>query len=400
MNNEFMRREDESEYAYIYRVGSNKERIGSWQDVADLINSQLGYEYTESKYRKDYNAFKKMFEANREHFTNVTEQLSAIEQRELDLKREARKFYDQRQALTRVVNAQAREQSLHECIKQAAEQLNETKPLDIASPVFDQLDTRQNEAVLCLTDWHYGMICDNIFNRYNTDICRERVSKLVAEVSKRLKLHQVSTLHVLLMGDFAHGAIHPTVRIESTEQTCDQLMQVSELLAETIAGLSAEVEVVKVYATYGNHMRTVQNKKESVHSDNMEKIIPWWLQERLRGNTKIKFQESVYEFIVVSACGKLIVATHGDLDNVKDFGITSSMLFSQFFGCPIDYAIMGDKHHIESVDRFGVESMIAPALCGSDNHASSKRLYSKPGQLLVTFHPEYGRDAVYNITLE
>ena len=73
MNNEFMRREDESEYAYIYRVGSNKERIGSWQDVADLINSQLGYEYTESKYRKDYNAFKKMFEANREHFTNATE---------------------------------------------------------------------------------------------------------------------------------------------------------------------------------------------------------------------------------------------------------------------------------------------------------------------------------------
>lgn len=105
MNKEFLRRKDESEYAYIYRIGSNKEQIGSWQDVADLINSQLGYEYTESKYRKDYNAFKKMFDANREHFIDTAEQLSAIEQRELDLKREARKFYDQRQALTRVVNA-------------------------------------------------------------------------------------------------------------------------------------------------------------------------------------------------------------------------------------------------------------------------------------------------------
>lgn len=65
MSNEFLRREDESEYAYIYRIGAAKDRIGSWQDVADILNEQLGYEYTESKYRKDYNSFRKMFEANR-----------------------------------------------------------------------------------------------------------------------------------------------------------------------------------------------------------------------------------------------------------------------------------------------------------------------------------------------
>ena len=38
MSNEFLRREDESEYAYIYRIGAAKERIGSWQDVADILN--------------------------------------------------------------------------------------------------------------------------------------------------------------------------------------------------------------------------------------------------------------------------------------------------------------------------------------------------------------------------
>ena len=167
-----------------------------------------------------------------------------------------------------------------------------------------------------------------------------------------------------------------------------------------IADLSACVGAVKVYATYGNHMRTVQNKKESVHSDNMEKVIPWWLKERLRDHEKIKFIDGVHEFIVASVCNKLIVATHGDLDSVRDLGVTSNMLFSQFFGQPIDYAIMGDKHHVESIDKFGVESMIAPALCGADNYASNKRLYSKPGQLLITFRPDCGRDAVYNISLE
>ena len=65
------------------------------------------------------------------------------------------------------------------------------------------------------------MFCDNIFNRYDTEICRDRVRKLVMEVKSRLDLHQISLLHIFLLGDFAHGAIHPTVRIEATEQTCD-----------------------------------------------------------------------------------------------------------------------------------------------------------------------------------
>lgn len=129
MKTDWLRKEDESEYAYIYRIGNIKEQIGSWQDVADLLNYQLGYQYTESKYRKDYAAFCKLFEANRDKLTDNSAQLHEIEQRELELRKEQRKFYDQRQALTRVVNAKAREESLHECIIRSAEQLNMSKPL-------------------------------------------------------------------------------------------------------------------------------------------------------------------------------------------------------------------------------------------------------------------------------
>lgn len=50
-------------------------------------------------------AFKKMFDANKETLTDSSALLSDIEMRELDLRKEQRKFYDQRQALTRVVNA-------------------------------------------------------------------------------------------------------------------------------------------------------------------------------------------------------------------------------------------------------------------------------------------------------
>lgn len=317
----------------------------------------------------------------------------------MDLKKEARKFYDQRQALTRVLTQQARQESLQSCIEAAAERLNERYPLVSILPDDGWRTAGGTEAVLCLTDWHYGMVCDNVFNEYNPEICIKRVNTMVNAAADRIQRCGVTVLHILLLGDFAHGAIHPSVRIESTEDVCDQLMTVSEMIAQVIHALSQEVEETHVYSTYGNHMRTVQDKKSSKHSDNMEKIIPWWLKQRL-ASENVVFHESTDEFILLEVCDKLILATHGDLDSVRDLGITGSMLFAKKYGKPVDYAIMGDKHHVETIDRFGVESMIAPALCGADDYASSKRLYSNPAQMMITFEPEYGRDAVYYLKLE
>lgn len=141
------------------------------------------------------------------------------------------------------------------CIESSAARINALLPLMRESvPVVPAGAT---EAILCLTDWHYGMTCDNIFNQYNPDICRARVSTLKAEVERRLRLHNVSVLHVALLGDFAHGAIHVGTRVESAELVSDQLIHVSEILAELLHALSMVVDRVCVYSTYGNHMRTV-----------------------------------------------------------------------------------------------------------------------------------------------
>ena len=93
MKTDWLRKEDESEYAYIYRIGNIKEQIGSWQDVADLLNYQLGYQYTESKYRKDYAAFCKLFEANRDKLIiYITTRISRAGGLPLEAERDAGKF--------------------------------------------------------------------------------------------------------------------------------------------------------------------------------------------------------------------------------------------------------------------------------------------------------------------
>jgi hypothetical protein len=44
--------------------------------------------------------------------------------------------------------------------------------------------------------------------------------------------------------------------------------------------------------------------------------------------------------------------------------------------------------------------MIVQSLCGTDDYANGKRLYSTPGQLMLVFVPGIGADARYQIKLE
>ena len=244
------------------------------------------------------------------------------------------------------------------------------------------------------------MVTDNIWNKYNTDICRERVQTLVEYVKHYAKEQKINVLNIALLGDAAHGAIHVGCRIQSDEDTCDQLMHVSEILAEAIAELSTCVNKVNVYSCYGNHLRTVQKKDESKHSDNLEKIIPWWIKERLKNNSKVNIIESPYkEFTRIDILGSKICCVHGDLDNFKNLGVTVNTIFNKVYGESIDYTVSGDKHHLEEFESFGIESILVRSLCGTDEYANNKRLYSDAGQTLIIFNDDYGRECTYHIPL-
>ena len=56
---EYNRFENETDEEVIFRICSQKERIGTWQETADILNELLGNEYTESAYRKKYQAILK-----------------------------------------------------------------------------------------------------------------------------------------------------------------------------------------------------------------------------------------------------------------------------------------------------------------------------------------------------
>lgn len=392
------RMENETQDQYFYRVCNMKDSLGfTWPQMAEIFNNEFGCNKGDTAYRKKWAAFKSVLDANTDKIVGKNSYSNELQEQIDELYKAKRLLADQRREYNKMLVSDARADNLAEKLIEAANLV----PLKDYSRVFTFNNTTSvEEAVLCLSDWHYGQVSDNIWNKYDTSICVQRVSKLFDKVAAALVEHEIKTLHVVLLGDFVNGAIHTGCRVASEENTCEQLMHVSEILANFINAISVHVGEVNIHSTYGNHARTIQNKNDSIHSDNMERVIPWWLKQRLKDNHKVNVIDSeYYEFMCFDVCGYNVVCTHGDIDKFNDLGIVVNSLFTKKYGKSIDYTFSGDKHHLEAFEQFGVESALVGSLCGTDEYANNKRLYSNPMQTLCIFTPEDGKLCTYNIKL-
>ncbi len=327
--------------------------------------------------------------------------LSELDNKMIELRKERQKYYDQRREWNKILSVDARQEHLYNALIKSAETLNDTVGRLYNNDERGVGTSFDNEAILVFSDWHFGLKTENVFNKFNTDICKSRVRTVVNKAAERIQLHSCRKLHIVVLGDLLHGAVHNSARVASEELVCDQLMQVSEILAQSIEFLSQFVEETEVYMTYGNHARTVQNKNDSIHRDNMERIIPWWLEQRLTRYDNIRINpDEGNEFIFINSCGYDICASHGDNDSVRSAPRMLATLFQKKYGRNIKYILLGDKHHRESFDELGVTAMLCSSLCGTDDYANTKRLYSEPSQLLLITNPECGVDAEYRIACD
>ena len=296
MDNSLKRMNGETDDQYFYRICSMKESLGfTWPQMAEIFNNEFGCSKGDTAYRKKWAAFNDVFNANVDKLVGDNTYSNDLKEQLDEIYKAKRQLWDQRREYNKVLTSDARADHLAERLIEAANIV----PLKDYSDVFTLKHSGSNkEAVLVCSDWHYGQVSNNIWNQYDVSICLQRVSKLFNKVSAALREHDVKVLHIVLLGDFVNGAIHTGSRVASEENTCDQLMHVSEVLANFINELSVHVDKVDVYSTYGNHARTVQNKDDSIHSDNMERIIPFWLKQRLQNNHKVNIVDSdFYEFI-------------------------------------------------------------------------------------------------------
>lgn len=402
------RRQNESPLDYHKRIiyGKLKDKSLGDLDYSELSDYAYGQHYSSDVARRMFYGSRRTLDlvANYQKDSHAnTSTINELDAKIDEFKREKQKFFDQRREYNKLQAEAGRREHLYDRLADAADNLSETVG-DVVHKLVE-LDTGENEAVLVFSDWHYGMTAHNAFNTYNTKVCKERVESIVTRAASRIAQNGCSKLHVVVLGDLLNGAIHSSSRVASEELTADQLMQVSEILAQAIIFLSQYVEETNVYITYGNHARTVQSKHDSIHRDNMERLIPWWLGSRVLAEERVSGEslninvapESETEFLLLNVCGHDICAAHGDLDGVKTSPRMLSTLFHKKYGKDIEYILLGDKHHREDFEELGVTAMLCGSLCGSDDYANDKRLFSTPSQMLLIFNPDDGLDAEYRI---
>lgn len=317
-----------------------------------------------------------------------------------EIYKQKQQFYDQRREYNGQLRKEAREDYFMTEMVKAADKLNELKPLP-HRPQLSWVDSNesQNEGLLVLSDFHYGLTASNFWNVYNKDVADSRMAYLVERVIEKIHTHKIKVLHLGILGDLIGGGIHVSNRVKSQDDVVDQLIQVSERIAEIISELAQHVDTVWVYTTWGNHSRLQVSLAESIHSDNLERIIPFWLEQRFKDNDRVAIVPCTHnELVSVKPCGVPCAIVHGDLDNDVNAPLNASMMYMRAYGEQLRYLFTGHMHHIHSKEQFDVEQIGVGSLCGVEDYAKSKRLFSKPSQCFCVFTPE-GLDSIHHIDL-
>lgn len=240
------------------------------------------------------------------------------------------------------------------------------------------------EAILLLSDLHLGIDCDNFYNVFNNEIAKKRLNKLSHDTIAYCEKFNIKQLNVLGLGDFIQGIIHVNGRINSQMNVVQQVILASEYISDFLNSLKAAAPLVTYRSCTDNHSRVTPNKDEAIENENLNKLIDFYLETRL-SNSSIKFikdnlDDSLGNFRLMN--GKNVVYAHGHLDNIN-------RTFENFVGATrqfVDYMVLG-HYHCEKAKSFqGAKVFVNGSICGTDEYALSKRLFSEPSQTLLIFN--------------
>lgn len=392
---EYHRLDGESDEAVIFRVCRDKETIGSWQQVADILNDVLGYDYGESTYRKKYAAFQQMFEANRSVFTNTEKELERIREEERRLEIEKVKFRDERNAWAQQNRIHARTEEKLDNIEDALSDFGR-----IYFPVQKYPNVNGSRTILVmLNDFHIGASFNSHWGRYNSDIAKERLTKLLVNIKDIASRHNVDKCVVSLGGDMISGNIRKTVQVSNRENVIDQVKRASELVASFCYELCGIFNLVTLISVDGNHSR-IDSFKDAVHADRLDALIPYCVNLSLNhiNNFEYRSEANIDNGIaIIDIEGKYYLSVHGDYDQFTKAGAQSLISMVRVFPYGI---LFGHEHHCAIDESNGIKMVMGGSLCGSgDDYTIEKRLSGKPSQM-VCICGNSGIEAYYPVELE
>lgn len=388
----YKRLDGETDCELIFRICKEKDLIGSWQDVADILNELTGNNYTESKYRKSFQEFQRVFSANQNHFTNDN-QVNEIRRLERKLEQAKIQYRDERNAWNKQNYTAARVSQKLDYLEKALTSIGMEK----FEPQKVLKHSGTDEMIVCLSDLHIGEAFDNKLAKYNSTIAENRLEQYLSNIIEQISIYHPGKIHVCCVGDLINGNIHKTIQVTNRENVIDQIKIATELISNFCYELT-KYSNVYFYNVSGNHTR-LDRKDDALKDERLDDIIGWAVGLNLKHIKNFKYINNNIDtgICVFNVAGLDYVAVHGDYDSPTSQGVSAlSMMVNT-----VPYAILrGHLHTVKMDEISGVIIVQGGSLAGAGNdYTIQKRMIGKPSQAVCICN-EKGIKAFMPIVLD
>ena len=395
----YERQSGENENAYIYRICERKDAIGTWQDVADILNAELGHDWNESTYRKRYSAFTQMLSDNMDKFSDENEQIETLEKLKEDIKRERYKLQATKIEQNRKDRIDSRFELFYENFNSAKEYLEMPK-----LHVGEVVNRPNKEFLLLFGDEHFGANFKTDKNEYSIAIFEQRLNKLLDETADYVRRNGITNLKICSLGDSLQGQIHLTDVKLNEIPVVEAVVKYSRLMATFLNELSAYCTIDYYHVGAANHTQTrpLGTRANELAYEDLEKVIGAYISDLLTNNNRVKINiDSEHDYTMFKICDFNCCALHGhQIKNrqnaIKDLSNQYRMMLDYVFlghyHSQAEYIVGDDGHH-------NLEVIVSNSFIGSDPYAEGLYLSSKAGAQILEFDPIYGHTGTKNIIL-
>lgn len=311
---------------------------------------------------------------------------------------------DLRNEINMTYRAKSRSEALQDAVIRAAKEM----PPILMPEAMSRRTIGKRTLVLCIADCHYGAewtvrgLRGEILNHYDPDVFHARMADLLEQTREILEREEISDVELLLCGDSLDGMLRNSQLMKLRWGVVESCMRFSEYMAQWINALS-EYALVSVCGVDGNHTetRTLNSKRGEFPGENLEKVIFWFLSERLKENPNVIVDAVTEQRKHLSVQGFNVLLTHGtDIKVLENAAKQAMLLYNE----RIDYLICGHKHREQErvsgyTDQGNSVVIRVPSICGMDEYAQRLGYGGKPAAMAMVLEAGYGRRCIYPISL-
>ena len=395
---EYTRLPNETDEALILRVCRDKDIIGSWDDVAVVLNRLLGANYRPNTYRNNFQSYNKFRQVDLEK--SESSLLEEIKEQRRELEKEKIQIQTANIERNRINRAESRHKMYYQYVGTAIQSL----PMPDFRPLYSDFENKV-EYLVTLADIHYGANFKSENNEYSPAIAKERFEYLSARIVSFVQSHKLRRIHIVSLGDLVQGVLRVSDLKINDSSVVKAVVEISRLVALFLNEISAYVMVEYYHSPTANHtqIRPLGTKASEIADEDLEYVIGNYIKDLCANNDRITVHlaDEGKQYIEIPIFDYEIVAMHGhQIKNIETSVRDMSMLKRTF----IDYLILGHFHNGKEIPSFesscyDTEVLVSPSFIGSDPYSDSIMKGAKASVKIYGFDDIYGHTETHKIIL-